>query len=223
MASPTSAGKSRKPFLFVLGGLVLLFVLVYKFVLTPGEEPTKAQPTRPVAASKAPTSTTKPGPANQAGGAVVETFEIIEVKNPFAPLVPQAGGGSTGGTAGAPAPPTSPANTPATTPAGAPEPPSTGAGPEPGSTAPSQGPGGGSGSGGAVEPNVGTRVAMLEAPFMDGGRMVVNVKIGSTVYKVGVGDTFATSFKVVSLDGSCGVFLFGDNRFTLCSGQEILK
>ena len=64
---------------------------------------------------------------------------------------------------------------------------------------------------------------MLEAPFTDGGRLVSNVKVGSTVYKVGAGDAFANSFKVVSLDGSCGTFLFGDSRFSLCAGQEVLK
>jgi hypothetical protein len=64
---------------------------------------------------------------------------------------------------------------------------------------------------------------MIEAPFTEAGRVVTNMKVGSTVYKVGIGDTFATSFKVVDLQSSCGTFLFGDNRFGLCAGQEILK
>src|SRR2546422_530549 len=68
-----------------------------------------------------------------------------------------------------------------------------------------------------------SRVTMLDAPFTQGGRLVANIKVGSTVYTVGEGDTFATSYKVVSLDASCGVFLFGDSRFTLCAGQEVLK
>lgn len=62
------------------------------------------------------------------------------------------------------------------------------------------------------------------------------VSVNSVEYTVGVGDTFAGSFKVISLtppnealadtdprrDGY-GVFLFGDNAFELGTGQQILK
>jgi hypothetical protein len=38
-----------------------------------------------------------------------------------------------------------------------------------------------------------------------------------------VGDTFATSYKVVSLNEPCGQFLFGDSPFQLCEGEETIK
>ena len=49
------------------------------------------------------------------------------------------------------------------------------------------------------------------------------VNVDGTDYDVGVGDTFAGDFKVVSLDADGGVFLYGDNAFELSEGQEILK
>ena len=42
-------------------------------------------------------------------------------------------------------------------------------------------------------------------------------------YDVGVGETFAGSYKVISLEETKGVFMFGDSAFELSVGQEILK
>ena len=56
------------------------------------------------------------------------------------------------------------------------------------------------------------------------GKTVADVRVNDTVYpRLAPGATFATNFKVVSLQGSCGTFLFGDERFQLCEGEEILK
>ncbi len=40
---------------------------------------------------------------------------------------------------------------------------------------------------------------------------------------MGVGETFAGSYRVVSLTEEMGVFMFGDNAFQLNVGQQILK
>jgi hypothetical protein len=40
---------------------------------------------------------------------------------------------------------------------------------------------------------------------------------------VGAGDTFAVSYKVISLQGRCGQFLFGDSSFQLCEGRTTIK
>jgi hypothetical protein len=211
--------------LVIIAAVVVLGAVYWFFLRDKGETATTTTRARAQApaTTRPATTTTKPG------GAVQETFQIFEVKNPFQPLVaeggapaapgattPVAGGGTSGGGTsggGTSGGGTSGGGTTGTTaPAG--------------SQTPSTGPGAGTGSGGAAEPQPqpqGTRVAMLDAPFTEGGRRVANVRVGSTVYKVGDGDTFATSFRVVSLDANCGVFLFGDNRFTLCAGQEILK
>jgi len=42
------------------------------------------------------------------------------------------------------------------------------------------------------------------------------VEVDGTVYTVGVGHTFAGTFKLLSISGSCAAFLNGDQSFTLC-------
>ena len=51
------------------------------------------------------------------------------------------------------------------------------------------------------------------------------MRVNTTVHKVGVGDEFATRYKVLSLDAAaeCGRFLFGDDSFRLCRGEQALK
>jgi len=68
----------------------------------------------------------------------------------------------------------------------------------------------------------GTRVTLVEIRDI-AGVLRATVKVDGTDYDVGVGDTFAGDFKVVSLDPDSGVFLYGDNAFELSVGQEILK
>jgi hypothetical protein len=68
----------------------------------------------------------------------------------------------------------------------------------------------------------GIRVALLEIRTQNGALVAV-VEVDGQTYTVGVGDTFATSFKVVSLTDNGGVFTFGSSAFTLAVGQNILK
>jgi hypothetical protein len=244
--------RSRAPFVIVLGVIVIGAVAAYFLVLKPKNStgtPATAKPSvttraaqsippkasgspstpgagsAPAVGNQGTTPTSKPGSTTPPSTVPVEeTFQIYEVKNPFVPLDNSAagGGGSSSGGSSSGGSSTTSTVSGGTSTGGS----STGgsaASPAPGSQTSSTSPGTGTGSGGAVEPNQGTRVSMVDAPFTDGGRLVANVKVGSTVYKVGAGDTFADSFKVVSLDGSCGNFLFGDNQFSLCAGQEILK
>ena len=75
-----------------------------------------------------------------------------------------------------------------------------------------------------VQPVRNQTVALIEV-FDDDGEVTATVRVGSTVYRVVEGDVFEGSYQVVSLDlaTGTGVFLFGDTRFTLEEGQEILK
>ena len=67
------------------------------------------------------------------------------------------------------------------------------------------------------------RVALLDV-YQVGGATVADVRVNSTVYtQLAPGEEFAGSYKVVSLEGTCGSFLFGDERFRLCKGEEVLK
>jgi hypothetical protein len=47
--------------------------------------------------------------------------------------------------------------------------------------------------------------------------------VDGTVYTVEEGERFATSFELLSLNGDCATMLYGDDQFTLCEGEEILK
>jgi hypothetical protein len=79
----------------------------------------------------------------------------------------------------------------------------------------------GPGTGDGFDPT-GTRVTLVEIREV-AGVLRATVRVDGTDYDVGVGDTFAGDFKVVSLDPDSGVFLYGDNAFELSEGQEILK
>ncbi|HEX4490643.1 MAG TPA: hypothetical protein VH914_05485 [Acidimicrobiia bacterium] len=134
------------------------------------------------------------------------TFDVFATKNPFEPVIIVT------------PPDTTPSTTPSTTPGG---------GTTPGTT-----PGGGTTPTGAststtttpsVNPSPGTSVALLDVFPAAGGASQAKVQVGSTVYTVGVGSVFATSYRVVSLSGQCGQFLFGDSPFKLCEGEEVIK
>lgn len=98
----------------------------------------------------------------------------------------------------------------------------------PGGTTPTTGPGGatttqpgGTTTTAGFEPE-GTRVVLLEVREEDGVLKAV-VTVDGVTYVVGVGETFADHFKVVSLTENGGVFQYGDAAFTLAVGQAILK
>lgn len=77
----------------------------------------------------------------------------------------------------------------------------------------------------ATEPSSGQRVALLEVFLDESGATVASVRVNDTLYEVTEGTAFATRYQAVTLsvaDG-CGQFLYGDNRFRLCEGEELLK
>lgn len=79
---------------------------------------------------------------------------------------------------------------------------------------PSPGPTGG--------PRTGQRVVLLDI-FDQGGVRFASVEVGGTVHNVKEGDTFAGNYRVVSIGEDCATFVLGDERFTLCIGQEVFK
>ncbi len=68
----------------------------------------------------------------------------------------------------------------------------------------------------------GHTVALIDI-FKDGGSQRAQVEVDGTVYTVGEGDRFADNFQVLSISGECATMLFGDDQFTLCEGESILK
>ncbi len=76
-------------------------------------------------------------------------------------------------------------------------------------------------NGGTFQPDL-NAVALVEVRDVD-GVLRATVTVGAQTFDVGVGDTFAGIYKVVSLSEDSGVFLKGDSVFQLDVGQQILK
>ena len=90
------------------------------------------------------------------------------------------------------------------------------AGPVGGTPAPGGSPGP---TGGATG---GQRVTLVSISG-SGANRTATVLVDGQEYDVQEGDTFAGSYRVKSLTAECGTFVFGDEQFTLCEGQEVLK
>lgn len=74
------------------------------------------------------------------------------------------------------------------------------------------------------EPPPGQVVTLLDVFRDSSGIEKAKVQVGSTVYTVAEGETFADGqYRVVSLDAPCGQFLFGDSPFRLCEGEQTIK
>jgi hypothetical protein len=181
-----------------------------------------SQPRRTTPTTRAPVPTTTTTVAT-----MPQSFETFAERNPFEPSVQTAGTGTgTGGTG---------TGTTPTTVAGAGTTPTTAATGGTGGTGATGGTGGtggtntgGTGGAGAASappagsqnPTGGTPVQLVQV--IPASNQAV-VQVGSTAYTVTPGQTFATSYKLVSLSGSCGQFLFGDSPFSLCTGEQVLK
>lgn len=83
------------------------------------------------------------------------------------------------------------------------------------------GSGNGSGNGSGFSPS-GTTITLQEIRDV-AGVIRATVIVNGVSYDVGVGETFAGSYKVISLSATKGVFMFGDSAFELTVGQQILK
>jgi hypothetical protein len=86
------------------------------------------------------------------------------------------------------------------------------------------GDGGDQGSGGgSASQNIEGHTVKLVDVFKEDGKQRAQVQVDSTVYTMDEGETFADNFKLLSVSGQCASMLFGDDQFTLCEGEEILK
>ena len=113
---------------------------------------------------------------------------ILGGRDPFFPLVQQGTGDGGDGNGAPPSP--SPNGSPGPTVSPAPSP----------------------GNGGTIG---GRDVRVLDI-FVRDGKEFVQVEVDGEVFTVTEGETFAGNFKVVSIDGRCATFLFGDEQFTEC-------
>lgn len=126
-----------------------------------------------------------------------ETGQAFEGKDPFQPLVVSVPGtGGTGGTTGG----TTGGST----------------GPTPTPTGSITGVNGGNNSSSAVT------VTLIDIRKQS-GKLVATVDVNGKDFTASQGQTFDDNFRVLSLSSSCGTFVFGDERFSLCIGQQVNK
>ncbi len=205
--APPRAGRNLtggQTALLVLGALVLVLAALWFFVLRgePAVE-TTAPPVPVPAASPTPEPEETTRPRNRP----IETFEVFAPKDPFRPaLAAAAATGTTGTTTNGAT------GTDATNGAGA-------GGTNGGNGVPAGRGGGGDGGG----ENIGGRRVRLVDVFSEGRRQRARVQVDGTVYTVSEGDRFADNFELLSIEGQCASLLYGDDQFTLCEGEEILK
>jgi cytoskeletal protein RodZ len=196
----------------LVGGLVLVFALVWFFFLRGGDASVEPQTSPTPATTEDAAGVAREGDDERTATKddkkkePVETFELFASKDPFEPLID-----STPAATGATAPATTapPATiTPGTTDPGTTDPGTT----DPGTTDP--------GAGGQA---VGGHTVRLVDVFSQNGSPRAQVSVDGSVYTVAEGETFADSFQLTSVSGTCATMLFGDDQFTLCEGEEILK
>lgn len=189
----------------ILGGLVVLLAALWFFFLRGGGDDAElaVTPTPAPATEAAPEETAAPEEGRGDRRGAVETFEIFAPKDPFAPLILAAGAGGGGGATGDVA--------------GGEETVGDILG-----EGENDGDGGQPGDGGRDESIGGHRVRLIDV-FSEGGRQRAQIQVDGTVYTVDVGEVFADNFELVSISGNCATVLFGDDQFSICEGEEILK
>jgi hypothetical protein len=180
----------------ILGCLAVVAVFRFANMGSGADDGTSAPPATSATtpASTSPTTTTTTTPPGEPTVPSGE-FDVFATRDPFEPVV-QIGPTSTDAT-----------STPAASTTAAPA-------TSTGETTPT--------TTTAQNPAAGTSVVLVDV-FDAGGTTQARVQVGSTVYTVAAGQTFATSYKVVSLSGTCGQFLYGDSPFSLCEGEEVIK
>ena len=195
--------------LAILAALLVLLLIWFLFLRT-GDEDAE------VSAPAAPAPTVSPEEEEEAEAPrrrrPVETFEVFAPKDPFDPLI-SASAGTTGG------------DTSGTTDDGTTDDGTT----DDGATTTTDGTGNtgttttttnSSGNGGE---NVGGHRVRVIDVFEEGGNGRAQVQVDGTVYTVDEGDRFARTFQLLSTSEECATMLHGDDEFTLCEGEEILK
>ena len=205
-ADDARGGRAVQIAAIVLAVLVVLGLLWFLLLRGDDEsEPLTAPP--PVEEEVEPTPEATSAPDN----GPVETFEVFAPKDPFDPLISAATGGGGDGTTATGDTADGAAGTQGTT--------TDGTGTTTTTTTTTTG--GGSGATGGEDVG-GHRVRVVDV-FNEGRRTRAQVQVDGTVYTVDEGETFAENFQLLSTSGQCATMLFGDDEFTLCEGEEILK
>lgn len=210
-ATDEKRGLAPAQLALIIGGLLLLLLLVwFLFLRSDGEEiETGAAPAPVEEVTEEEEEAEVESPDKKSP---VETFEVFAPKDPFDPLVSPAtaGAGNVGQTAGGTT--ATAANGSTTTTGGS------------GTTTTTDGTGTTttSASGGGGSDVGGHRVRVIDV-YQQAGGARAQIQVDGTVYTVDEGERFAENFQLMSTSGHCATMLYGDDEFTLCEGEEILK
>lgn len=214
---PTSSRRevSGRRLAIILGAVVLGLLLFWVLVLRGdggGGEPSALPAGEPSAApSGLVPEEVQPPNAGPGKKGPVETFEVFAPRDPFKPLVDLGAGDNTGETGDV-----------------------TGDGDTSGDTGDEGDNGDGTDTNGdgvvdsedddPTDPgdseSVDGHTVELVSTLEDGS---AQIQVDDTVYRVEEGEDFAENFRLVSVSNDCATVLFGDDQFTICEGQEILK
>lgn len=208
---------SSRQIAMIVGAAVLLLIVFWFVFLKGGGEDDATLSTPPE-----PTLTEVPGNGDGNGGngkgdkpgdnGPVETTEVFASRDPFKPLL--SVGDTAGGTGETPTDPTTgtPTDTPTdgTTIIDPTAPPTTD--PGTGGTPPDTG-----------GENVEGHTVELIGINGSGSDATAQIQVDDTIYEVKDGETFAENFKLLSTSNECATVLYGDDQFTVCEGEEILK
>lgn len=218
MATPPEAVADRRTNPAVIGAIVILVLVLlaaaYFLFFGGGGDDEVSPPTTAPAPTASPTvDIPEIDPGGEGGG--VRSFELFAARDPFKPLVDENAG------AGAAAP-AAPAEGAEAGTDGTGDTDGTGGTGGAGDTDGTGGTGGTGGQTGGTREVEGHRVRLVDV-FTENGEKRAQVRVDGTVFTVSPGERFAENFQFVSASGQCATFLFGDDQFTLCEGQEILK
>ena len=216
MATPPEIQETRSvnntQIALAAGGVLLLLLVLWFVFLRGGDDPTLETAPAPPPVEGEPVVPVDPGDGDgggRGGKGPVETFEVFAPKDPFKPLVSPVTDPGTG------TPPAGGVDTDGDGQIDTVPPPGDG-------TGTGDGTGDGTGTGGGGENVGGHRVSLIDVFRAEGGQRA-QVQVDGTVYTVDEGERFADNFQLLSINGECATMLFGDDQFTLCEGEEILK
>lgn len=226
------SGRSPRATVAIAVGIVVALLLGWFLAVAPllagddSREPAFAQTPTPTATATEPDDAASPpiGEAEEAEQLPIETYEVFLSRDPFEPIRPEAdNGGDGGGTTGTTTTTTTTGDGDGTT-TGDGDGDDTTTGDGDGGTTGDVGPplGDDDDDGGDSEQVDGREVVLIDV-FEENGQERVVVEVDGTAYEVGEGDEFAENFRVLSIDPPCATFLHGDDAFTLCEGERVLK
>ena len=193
-AQPEPTARVSKPLLYTLAGVVVL-ALVGVFVILPlmGGDDVELGPVAAATPAVEPTPVPTEEPVDELPP-IGETFEVFSARDPFSQLVTEPSGDTA-----VVGEPTADGGTASEEPtdATADTPPDT-------------------------TTEDGTTV-VVEDVFTDDGEEQVLLSANGTAYTLAEGDTFATNWRVETIDDPCVTLLYGDQARLVCEGESIRK